>query len=730
MYESVGLIVRLRLNFFCAAVLAGAALTGTSVLAQSADPAGEAGVEVYLPSAFAEFLPQNAGDLVGRLPGFQVDEGDNVRGLSGAQGNVLFNGRRPPPRSGSIGARLSTIRVEAVERLELIEAGARDVDMQGYPLLLNIVLRAETTTQTNGRMEIEPRENGGDEVQLALGASRSGGRINLEGNLELYDEALISYEDVRTATPTNPIVRETSDEDTTLSSREAQGSAMIPLGRGRSVTLSGAYDSYAETARPTAEEVASGAALQESSEFDNADTSFGVEYSGPLRRGMGLQAVITRTDGEQERSQSLRENGSDSRFSAVEETSETATRATIRWRLSPHWALETGGTWALNTLDGVSSATIDGVAQNIDGSVASVEETRTAALAVAAWTPRTDLSMHFGGRIENFALNSSNATDELTLTDVIPRADLTWSLENDWVLRLSAEREVGQLDLDLFLAETNLDNALNTSGASTLEPERDWTYRAELERRFGERSLLRFVAERRDVDNPISRIRGEDGEVRPANIGPETYDSLSGFFEVDMEGFGFPGLFIDGEAVLRQSERIDPLQGFVRETSGHRDYSYEIDLRQELAGGKYILGLEIEASAPATHYRTTSIHRVESDPSIRLTGEWRHTGRWRTGFWSRLPESQTIDYQIYDGARAPDTGPVLENRIERNEGSFISLWTEYEIREEVHLRLNYRTGRARDAFSEVFDPDGARLDMGGVDVDNVPSFNIRLRWNR
>lgn len=199
--------MRKFLNTRLATAMAGSLLLMTGAHAQTATPASEPGVEIYLPTAFAEFLPQNANDLVRRLPGFQVDEGDDVRGLSGAQGNVLINGRRPPTRSGSIGTRLSTLRVEDVERLELIEAGARDIDMQGYPLLLNIVLRDQTDRRINGRMEIEPREDGGDEVQLAFGGSMTGGGIDLEGNFELYDEALIAYEDVRSSTADAPTAR-------------------------------------------------------------------------------------------------------------------------------------------------------------------------------------------------------------------------------------------------------------------------------------------------------------------------------------------------------------------------------------------------------------------------------------------------------------------------------------------------------------------------------------------
>ena len=601
----------------------------------------ETGVEIYLPAAFAEFLPQNAQDLVRRLPGFQVDEGDQARGLSGAQGNVLFNGLRPPPRGGSLQNRLQNLRVEDVVRLELIEAGARDVDMQGYPLLLNVVTRSETARRINGRMEIEPREDGGEETQLAIGGSMTGGRVESEGQIELYDEDLTSYADVRTANADNPTARVGVDQERAVARRDGQGSTSIALGEGRLLVLSGAYDGYAETSRPAEDAIAAGEAVRETREFDRAETSMAAELRSPLRPRLDLIAVLTNSVGDEERSSSQIEDGVLSTSASTSEFGETAARGTLRWRMRRNLTLETGATWAFNFLEGRSEAVIDGVVQDVDGSDARVEETRSAVLATASWTPTSNISASLGGRVERFSLNSTNALDgELSLTDVAPRADITWTLPRGWVARLASEREVGQLSLGQFLAETNLDNALNTAGAATLEPETSWIHSATLERRFGERSLVRFEASARRIDNPISRILDADGEVRPANIGPEEIDTLRTDFEIELDDVLWPGLLLTGEAWVRRSERVDQLQGFTRETSGHRDHMIEIGLRQEFAGGRYVLGGEIESMAPATHYWLTTIRKEVNGVSARLNGEWRHDDRWRTGFWTPFQMAQ------------------------------------------------------------------------------------------
>ncbi len=91
--------------------------------------------------------------MLGRLPGFAFDGGDSdVRGFSGATGNVLIDGRRPTGKSESLETILRRIPARSVVRIELIRAGAPGVDMQGRTLIANVVRRCARTT-TRGRLE-------------------------------------------------------------------------------------------------------------------------------------------------------------------------------------------------------------------------------------------------------------------------------------------------------------------------------------------------------------------------------------------------------------------------------------------------------------------------------------------------------------------------------------------------------------------------------------------------
>ena len=160
-----------------------------AVCAQQADivtgeAVAESGVQVFTPDFYAEYRPETALDLVFRTPGFRLDTGDNGRGLAGVEGNILINGERPPPRGTSIFNRLSSIRFEDVVRVELIEAGARDVDMQGYPILLNLVTLPQTTRRTAGQFWVTQREDGTNSFNLNLSGTINGERHEAQATLQ------------------------------------------------------------------------------------------------------------------------------------------------------------------------------------------------------------------------------------------------------------------------------------------------------------------------------------------------------------------------------------------------------------------------------------------------------------------------------------------------------------------------------------------------------------------
>ena len=122
------------------AAFATAALSPLAAAAQQTPPepaSATASIMAYPAAFFASAQPNTAMDMIGRLPGFNFDGGDGVRGFSGAAGNVLIDSERPATKSDDLESILRRIPATQVERIEVIRGGAPGIDMQGQSVVAN-----------------------------------------------------------------------------------------------------------------------------------------------------------------------------------------------------------------------------------------------------------------------------------------------------------------------------------------------------------------------------------------------------------------------------------------------------------------------------------------------------------------------------------------------------------------------------------------------------------------
>src|ERR1051326_305950 len=103
-------------------------------------------IESYRPDFFTAARPATAMDMINRLPGFTFDGGAGSRGFSGNSGNVLINGQRPTSKTDSLSSILSRIVAADVERIDVIHGSAPGIDMQGKPVVANIIRRETAAT--------------------------------------------------------------------------------------------------------------------------------------------------------------------------------------------------------------------------------------------------------------------------------------------------------------------------------------------------------------------------------------------------------------------------------------------------------------------------------------------------------------------------------------------------------------------------------------------------------
>ena len=116
----------------------------TSGIHAQSDISVTEGIRVLEATYYAEFNPVTALDLVNRTPGFNLQQQSGSRGLAGVRSNILINGKRPPPKGQSIRQQLSDIPYISIAQIALIDSGATlDIDMQGYPQVVNIILEED-----------------------------------------------------------------------------------------------------------------------------------------------------------------------------------------------------------------------------------------------------------------------------------------------------------------------------------------------------------------------------------------------------------------------------------------------------------------------------------------------------------------------------------------------------------------------------------------------------------
>ncbi len=146
-------------------------------------------ITTWPPAFFAEFQPTNALDMILRIPGFTYERGDTgQRGLSGASGNILIDGQRPSTKSLALDDILRRIAVEDVTRIDVIRGSAPGVDMQGRPIVANIIRRAGGTSSAAVELMTKFYGDHAPARIARIEGSRARGGLSLEGAIQYRDE--------------------------------------------------------------------------------------------------------------------------------------------------------------------------------------------------------------------------------------------------------------------------------------------------------------------------------------------------------------------------------------------------------------------------------------------------------------------------------------------------------------------------------------------------------------
>ena len=600
------------------------------LLAQAAAIAPVAeGVISYPPAFFAAQRPASAKEMLERVPGFTLDDGSSVRGFEGAAGNVLIDGRRPASKSDNLDGLLERIPTAKVERIDVIRGGAPGVDMQGKSVIANVVLRKDNAVR--GKAEVEGfhvpdgRNFGALKFEASGGGERSWEVSGLYGRgfHGLYGQGV-----GQTATSDGAPGRRTRiDTESDGPLRQFTGAYERPLAGGRLRLNSLIYNDNAKFEEDTVD-IASGATEAYDEINPNRTREVGVNYTRALSARTALELVgLRQVNGFDLTAISTTPGGRET-FDIDRTTRETIARAVLKQAWSPTFSGELGAEAADNRLRSASALEADGVAIPLPGADIFVRERRTEAFAKASWRASSAWSLDGQVRYERSTIRAEGDVQlGKTLSYVKPRLVATWSPRPSTQLRLRAEREVGQLDFDSFVASGSLNNATGvTAGNPDLEPERAWVAEAVVEQRFWDRGSLVLTATHVEIQGVVDRgpVFTPTGVFdRPANIGDGSRDVLRADLTLPLERVGLRGGLLRGFVTRRWSQVDDPTTLASRRISGQRPVEWEVKLTQDLPARNLTWGAELYGGYQSTLYRFNAADKYKLDPFLMTYVEWR-----------------------------------------------------------------------------------------------------------
>ncbi|WP_046652148.1 TonB-dependent receptor plug domain-containing protein [Brevundimonas diminuta] len=650
------LLATTALLLAAAPTIALAADAPAAPVRQSAVP-GDQAVLIFTPDFFADARPNTALDMVNRVPGFSVNDGDGARGFEGAVGNVLINGSRPASKNDTGSNVLGRTVASQVERIELIRGGAPGIEMQGYSVVANIILKNTTSREHIATFNASLFEGGQD----LYGGSyqfteRRGDRtwgVTLSDGISSSDSN--GAGPLRRVGPNGELLRaEDYYNDGYGGGNSIRGNFSSPLLGGK-VDLTARYgiNDWHNINRQTAPGVRREALFDE----DTKSGEVGVVYTRPLSERLKLETRFIHEFEEFDNVATSRNREADieepiQRFAATGDSSETILRGLLRFERSAALEFEGGGEIAYNMLEVEQAYSVGGTPIPLPSASVKVEETRGELFGKATWRINPKWTLEGGLRLESSTISQSgDAEQEKSFVYAKPRLLTTWTPTAGAQVRLRIERTVGQLDFGDFAASAELQNESVFGGNVDLQPEQRWVSELTFEKRFWGEGIVSVGLRHDEITDAIDVIPLDGGYAAVGNIGDGTLDQLVLNVTVPTDKLGLSGGKFGFKNTWNHTEVTDPTTGETRPISGIRASQATISFQQDVTrlklqwGGAWIplLGQKNYRPDQISGWRGHDYYELWSEykptPTLAIRGQiniWDDFNVERTEFGDRI----------------------------------------------------------------------------------------------
>ncbi|MCE2891301.1 MAG: TonB-dependent receptor plug domain-containing protein [Hyphomonadaceae bacterium] len=561
------------------------------------------GKRTFQPAYFNDITPQTAADMVVRIPGFNIEDGESVRGFGGAAGNVLIDGSRPTSKNESLFAILSRIPAGNVEKIELLEGAAAGALAPGKSLIVNVIRKANN--KASGKWEVQTTGVGSGRIKPKLDTSYTSklGGFNVTNGLHAEIENVedfIGYEGVLSP---SGVFTERGPNDDRRRSKYAQATFAMDGKIGD--TKLNANASYMEgnftrdwvhvAFRPNA------TVPFRVDEGKEEGTTKRWEIGGDLERDVagwtGKLALLAKATEDENLDLAgfnpVGQTKNFGRFVADSTNEERVARLTFKRKFGAH-QIETGGELAYNSLDFVGQyAEGDGtifVVRPSDISSTEVSENRKEAFVSDSWTlsPKLTLESTLTGEWSTIEQTGASGKKRSFFYPK-PRIKAAWKPHDGWTYRVEVERVVGQLDFGAFADSASVGDNNQNSGNPELRPEQVWSSLIGVERRWGKRGVINVSLVQEKFEDQLTLVPTRNGGVALGNVPEAERWGYNISWAIPLTAL-LAGLEIEGNYRWRDSELADPITNQTRPFSGWNGKNFNTNITYEIPKKKLRMG--------------------------------------------------------------------------------------------------------------------------------------------
>lgn len=583
----------------------------------------------YDAAFFATYAPSNALDIVRQVPGFALDGGNNdVRGFSGAAGNVVINGARPSSKAESLDSVLSQIPARRVVRVELGPGALYGSEYSGKSQVLNVILSADGGFDATATASLRRQFTGVIVPNLTGSATlkRGNSTFSLSAGTENNDRV-----DEGTDILTDPLTGERFEKRRKLNHYRPRnpyisGSWALEEAPDKAVHLNGRFQRSTEDFNQINRVYPTGDVERDDRLFlqlKSPGYEIGGDISRPLAGGT-VKLVGLANRRHRETQDTVLDRIDDEVVGGFEQSTESQRNETIG-RLSwtraqlAGFSFETGAEVALNSLDSEVGLFVfgpDGTREQIDLPVddATVSEKRGELYVKAGREIADGVRLDAGLNYEMSELKvRGDTTADRALKFLKPSLTLDWKTKSGWHSQFTIRRTVAQLDFFDFISSAEFSNDRINGGNANLQPQRAWEARASIDHPLFGKGLVKLDLGYDHITMLQDRVLIFDDEGNafdaPGNIG--TGKRMFGRLTVDapLDRYGFMGAKLKFEGMLQRTTVEDPISGDKRRFTGfYPEWRWNVEFRRDI--GKWAYGLQVADRDRFSFFRSNEIDTV------------------------------------------------------------------------------------------------------------------------